>query len=296
MESAAVTTTAAPPTSVAALLRDATTELEAAGIDTARLEAELLLAHACGWTRAMLWARLRDPVPATARDAFDEALLRRRRREPFQYIIARQELWSLDFVVTPDVLIPRPETEVLIEVTLAALRARGPAEQPLTLCDVGTGSGCIAIALARELPAATVWAIDASLAALRVARLNAARFGVADRIRFIGSDLLTAVPRVRVDALVANPPYVRSADLADAQPELAWEPRAALDGGPSGLDTIERLVRAAATQVRPGGLLAVEIGAEQGPAVRELAVAAGWNNVTVVPDYGGRPRVLQAEA
>jgi len=280
---------------VAMLLRAAAEELTAAGIDSARLDAELLLAHACGWTRTALFARLHAPVPAAARAGFAAAVVRRRRREPLQYIVGREGFWSLDLVVTPDVLIPRPETEVLIETTLRTLRARRPTG-PLTLCDVGTGSGCIALTLAGELPDATVWALDASPAALRVARHNAERVGMADRVRFVGSDLLTALPGLRVDALVANPPYVRSAELATAQPELAWEPRLALDGGPSGVAVVERLLHAARGHVRPGGMLAVEIGADQDAVARALAVAAGWTGVEVVADYAGRPRVLTAEA
>lgn len=283
------------PVTAAALLRPAAAALAAAGIDTARLDAELLLAHACGWTRTALFARLREPVSAPARTAFAAAVTRRQRREPLQYIVGCEGFWSLDIVVTPDVLIPRPETEVLVETVLRAAARRWP-QGPLALCDVGTGSGCIAVALARALPAASLWALDASRAALDVARMNAQRAGVAGRVRFACTDLLTAVPGLRVDVLVSNPPYVRTADLAVAQPELAWEPRQALDGGESGLSVIERLLHEAAGHVRPRGLLAIEIGADQADAARALAAAAGWKDIAVVADYASRPRVLVAEA
>lgn len=294
VERGAASPAVAPAVTVAASLRAAASELAAAGIDTARLDAELLLAHACGWTRTALFARLGDPVPAAARVPFAAIVARRCRREPLQYIVGREGFWSLDLVVTPEVLIPRPETEMLIELTLAFCGRRG-LQRPVTLCDVGTGSGCVALALARELPQATVWALDVSRAALRVARLNAERAGIADRVRFACCDLLAAVPGLRVDALVANPPYVRTAELATAQPELAWEPRLALDGGESGLTTIERLLRAAQTHVQPGGMLAIEIGADQGEAVRTRALAAGWTGARIVADRSGRPRVLVAE-
>jgi release factor glutamine methyltransferase len=302
----AATDTIPQTETVARLLADATAVLAAAGVQTPRLDAEVLLAAACGVDRGALYARPREAILPHCRDDLRSMLARRIAREPLQYIVGRQEFWSLDFVATPDVLIPRPETELLVELAIEALcgfpRAPGEgqgegkrrAAQPLTVCDLGTGSGCIAVALACELPGAEIWALDSSRPALAVAMTNARRHRVADRIHFVESDLFAAVDGQCFDAIIANPPYVSSVELERLQPELAWEPRHALDGGPAGLDVIRRLVNAAPEYLVDGGWLIMEIGADQPEPVRALAESVQFSEVSVRTDYAGLPRVLLA--
>lgn len=278
-----------------ALLAKGSAALAAAGVGTPRLDAELLLAAAYGVDRTALYVRDREPVPATCAQTFRGMLERRRRREPLQYIVGRQEFWSLDFVVTPDVLVPRPETELLVELALGVLRGVGARHAvPPRLCDVGTGSGCIAVALATELPGADVWALDDSTAALAVADGNARRHGVAERMRFVRSDLFSSVSSQLFDVVVSNPPYLTANDLADMQPEVSFEPRSALDGGSDGLAVIRRLLTTAPEYLVGGGWLLVEIGATQAAAVEDAARAAGFTTVSIHADYAGLPRVLMA--
>jgi release factor glutamine methyltransferase len=288
--------------SIAACLRDATGRLTVAGVDSPRLNAEVLLASACGLRRAELLARLGDPVDAPAAARFAALTQRRLRREPLQYIVGSTELWSLDFQLTPDVLIPRPETERLVELVLELLRPtpyacpepRRRALRP-TICDVGTGSGCIAVALAHELSNATITALDVSPAALRLAAANAARCGVAERVRCVESDLLAAVTGERFDVIVSNPPYVTTSELDAAQPELSFEPRRALDGGADGLGIIRRLLAEARLCLKDDGWLFVEIGSDQGETVLQLARDAGARRAEVFNDYAGLPRVLRQQ-
>lgn len=297
-----------PTDTVGALVESGTAALAAAGIPTARLDAEVLLTHACGIDRAALYTRWRSIVPTDRRSRFDSLVARRQKREPLQYIVGHQEFWSLDFAVTPDVLIPRPETELLVELALTKLAQKSPVtsrspvplgegqdEGSLRLCELGTGSGCIAVALVRELPHAQVWALDISESALEVAQFNAQRHGVADRIRFLAGDGLSAADGLRFDAIVCNPPYVSSRELQRAQPELAWEPRHALDGGPTGLTVIERIVAGAPAYLKERGWLLMEMGADQSPAVEQLAGAVGFSSVSIRADYAGLPRALVAQ-
>ncbi|MDX2168407.1 MAG: peptide chain release factor N(5)-glutamine methyltransferase [Deltaproteobacteria bacterium] len=273
----------------AALLAAAAPRLAAAGIDSARLDAELLLADALGLDRSRLFARLRDAVPEPAAQRFAALIERRRRREPLAYLTGGQEFWSLRFAVTPAVLIPRPETELLVELALA-LRPR-----PERILDVGTGSGCIAVALARELPAAQLTAVDLSPDALAVARQNAAAHGVIARIGFVHGDVYAALPAdADFDLIVSNPPYLAPADAAS--PETACEPRAALFAGADGLDVVRRLLAGAVARLRPGGHIMIEIGQGQADAVLALASAAGLRDARVVPDLAGIPRTLVAAA
>jgi release factor glutamine methyltransferase len=260
-------------------------------VESARLDAEVLLAAACGTDRSTLYARAGEPVPPACHDRLRAMLVRRLAREPLPYIVGRKEFWSLDFVVTPAVLIPRPETELLVELSIETTNRRG---SPARLCDLGTGSGCIAVVLAREVPGAEVWAVDVSEAALAVAATNARQHGVAARIHFMASDLLGALARPRFDLIVSNPPYVATADLAHSQPELRWEPHAALDGGQAGLETIRRVLAAAPAHLAEGGWLMMEFGADQAAAVTGLARAAGLRDLSVRRDCAGRPRVLVA--
>jgi release factor glutamine methyltransferase len=232
-------------------------------------------------------------------DRFAALVERRLRREPVAYLIGEQEFWSLSFAVTPDVLIPRPETELIVSTSLALWRAallRGQAPQkrrPPTLLDIGTGSGCIAVALARELPDVTATAIDVSPAALVVTRANAERHGVADRITFVAGDLYDALPAAATfDLIVSNPPYLAPGD--PASPELAFEPQSALLAGDDGLAVIRRLIAGAPPRLRAGGVLLVEIGQGQADAVVALAAAAGLT-ARVEPDLAGIPRLLVAQ-
>jgi len=284
----------APSDTVDRLVAAGAAALAAAGVSTPRLDAEVLLGAASGLDRTALYARGRESLPSSCLQAFRLMLERRCAREPLPFIIGRQEFWSLDFVVTPDVLIPRPETELVVELTLATV-ARAGDEHDITICDLGTGSGCIAVALASELPHAEIWALDISPAALAVARANARRNRVADRIHFCASDLLAAVGGRRFEAIVCNPPYVRAGDLQGLQPELAWEPRGALVSGPDGLEVIRRVLVAAPGHLTDGGWLCVEIGADQAEPVESLARAAGFRRVSVHADYAGLPRVVAAQ-
>lgn len=282
---------------VAALLGAACDRLTAAGIETARLDAEVLLAHVLGLGRAALYAHLEAPVAADAAARCDALLGRRARREPVAYLIGEQEFWSLPFAVTPDVLIPRPETELLVERGLAMVRSpRAPGEgmpHPAIL-DIGTGSGCVAVAVAHELPDARVTAVDISAAALAVARRNAERHGVAARIAFIESDVYAALPAgATFDLILANPPYLAPGDVVS--PEVAFEPQSALLAGADGLDVIRRLIAGAAAHLRPGGRLLMELGAGQADAVLALAAAAGLTAARVEPDLAGIPRLLVAQ-
>lgn len=279
-----------PTPTCADLLGEAEVVLRAAGVPTARLDAEVLLATALCVDRSGLYCRLRQPVPDDARSLFAAMLERRRRREPVAYITGVREFWSLPFRVTPAVLVPRPETELLVESVLQRVAGR-PA---VTIWDVGTGSGCLAVALARELSGARIVATDVSLAALAVARANASALGVADRVTFACSDLGAAVRADRsFDVIVSNPPYL--AGDGPLAPELAWEPAEALKAGADGLGVIRRLVGEAALRLAHDGLFVMELGIGQEEGVRALA-AAGLADVAVRPDYAGIPRVLIGRA
>jgi release factor glutamine methyltransferase len=289
--------------------------LEQAGVDTARLDAECVVAAVLGCPR---WRLITEPHRRIASDAFAQILRllqRRERREPLAYILGTREFWSLPFAVSPGVLVPRPETEILVEAALAAwgeMRAasrepRAETREPAAeRCETGpaivelcTGSGAVAIALARELPTARVIATDLSWRALRVAQANAERHGVAERVRFLRGDLWLAVngqvPAGSADLVIANPPYIPSAELDRLMPEVQWEPRLALDGGPDGLDVVRTIIGTTPDRMRPGGTLLLEIGADQAQAVRDLAAASGrFEPVRIRPDLAGRPRVVVA--
>ena len=243
--------------------------LVAAGIDEREvaLDAEVLARHALGWDRARYLSRTRDVIPPAFDKRFAPLVERRCRREPVAHITGSREFWGLDIAVTRDVLIPRPESELLVETALALLVDRAA---PWDVADVGTGSGCLAVALANELQLARVTATDISPAALAVARRNAARHGVASRIEFHdmrGLDGLSGP----YDLIVSNPPYVPETDIARLAPEVArYEPVSALCGGQDGLDPARELVPAVVARLRSGAWLVMEIGAGQGAAVTEI--------------------------
>ncbi len=282
--------------------------LAEAGSEEANLEAELLLAHALNTDRTHLYQRLHDELRPDAEEVFDGLLRRRLSHEPTAYILGRREFYGLELEVTPAAIIPRPETETLVELVLEFAAAR-QAGRGLRVVDVGVGCGAIAVALAKHLPLAEIIATDVSPEALALARRNAERHGVAERIRFLEGDLLaplhnTAHPepkpgvsrdsRRRVDVIAANLPYVRTGDFEAAPPEIRdHEPRTGLDGGPDGLRVIERLLAQAPSRLRRGGALFAEIGEEQGDAARRLAMEPFPRaRVDVKQDLSGLDRVL----
>lgn len=253
------------------------------GSEEASLEAELLLAHALSTDRAHLYQRLREELPDDAQERFEALLQRRLAHEPTAYILGRKEFYGLELEVTPAAIIPRPETETLVELALEFVGTRD-ARQGIRVADVGVGCGAIAVALAVNLPQVEIIATDISPDALALARRNAERHGVAARIRFLEGDLLAPLQGSpggsrdssrRVDVIAANLPYVRTGDFEAAPPEIRdHEPRLGLDGGPDGLRIIERLLRQAPSRLEPGGALFIEIGEEQGDAARALAADA----------------------
>ncbi len=265
-----------------------------AAVENPRLDAEVLLRQVIGMDKAQLYLRMDEKIEAEAERRFWKLLEQRARREPLAYITGQKEFWSLDFSVTPDVLIPRPETEVLMEVALGRVRQRRKSQ--VKIADLGTGSGIIAICLAKELPEAQISAVDISSAALRVARANAERHGVAERIRFLNGDLFAPLAGERecFDLIVANPPYVRSGDLAALEPEIReWEPIAALDGGKDGLDFFRRIASECRDYLTATGEVMLEIADGTGEAVAEIfANVGGFEAVEIWRDYAGKDRVI----
>jgi len=258
------------------------------GSPTARRDAELLLIHALGLDRAYLLTHPEARLTSKQTATYEELVARRVRHEPIQYISGEQEFFGLKFRVTPDVLIPRPETEHLVEAALARLEREASAR----IADIGTGSGVIAAALAHALPRAQVTALDISTAALAVARSNAMRHHVSDRIRFVESDLLEAVAGESFDMIVSNPPYVAEGEVLEPQVR-EYEPATALFAGAEGLDIYRRLIPQARTVLKPDGWLLLEIGHGQRDALAQLL--AGWNEVSFIDDLQGIPRAACAE-
>ncbi|HQF70027.1 MAG TPA: peptide chain release factor N(5)-glutamine methyltransferase [Promineifilum sp.] len=258
---------------------------------TPALDARLLLAHALGRDHAYLAAHDDEALTAAQAAAYAQLLARAAAGEPIPYLLGRAPFFGLDFAVSPAVLIPRPETEQLVEAAIAWGRGRGP----LRAVDVGTGSGCIAVALARGLPAAAVAAVDTSAAALAVAAVNVARHAPGG-VALIRGDLLAAVAP-RLDLIAANLPYVaRSEWTALPDGVKSYEPALALDGGIDGLDIIRGLLSQAATRLRPGGLLLLEIGWRQGPAAAALARAHfPTARIEVRPDFAGHDRFVAVQ-
>ena len=271
-------------------------QLTACSVSSAALAAEMLLLHVLGRDRAWLYAHPEDALSAEQQRDYLSLLERRAAGTPTQYLTGRQEFWGLEFEVTPDVLIPRPETEHLIEVALARLGER--RAQPLSIADIGTGSGCLAIALAHEFPEARVTATDISAAALEVARRNAIRHGVANRVECVEMNLLDAFLAApsAFDLIVSNPPYIAYEEAAQLSREVRdHEPHAALFGGPTGVELYARLIEQAAALLAPGGILVLELGHTSAPHVRPLLENDAWTNVSVTHDLAGIERVLAAE-
>lgn len=272
-------------------MNSAAERLAAAGKVSPRLDAETLLMFALGCDRAHLYAHPERSLSAEEQTRYHAALAERERGVPLQYITGHQEFWGLDLIVSPDVLIPRQETEHVIEAVLELARGMDAPR----IVDVGTGSGCIALALAKELASAEIHAIDISPAALEVARANAARHGLSERIRFRESDLLSAMSEEvgSFDFVVSNPPYVGESEREGLQREVRdFEPHAALFAGVTGLEVIERLIPQAGPCLRSGGWLLLEIGKGQDAAVEGML--RKWNVVSSRPDLQGIPRVFVA--
>ena len=279
-----------PGPTIAQALTEAAAVLRAGGIADARRDAAALLTHTLACDQAFLFAHDTDALAPDALAQFRLAVERRARGEPLQYVTGRQEFYGLEFEVTPDVLIPRPETELLVETALALLRAR-PAPR---LCDVGTGSGCIPIALLAARADAHAVGLDISPAALQVAARNAARHGVGARLRLIESDCFGALePAAEFALIISNPPYVAEGDLAGLQREVRdFEPRVALTPGGDGLSVIRRLLADAPPHLAPGGHLLFEIGFNQHEAVARLIDARVWTLLDIQQDLQGIPRTV----
>lgn len=282
------------------LARKAAAVLAGRGVENARLEAELLLAWVLGVGRLQLYLQHDRPVSEAELERFRAAVRRRLRREPVQYIIGTAHFRQLELRVDRRVLIPRPETEELVGAVLEwARRCGGAGERRLLALDIGTGSGAIALSLAREGPFRRVVATDVSPAALELARENAGALGLGEVVELRAGSLWDAVPPgERFDVIVSNPPYVAESDRATLAPEVVeWEPAGALFGGPGGYEVIEPLVRGAPSHLAPGGLLALEVGAGQATRVVERIDETGaYEGARVMRDLAGRERIVLAVA
>jgi release factor glutamine methyltransferase len=277
-------------------LAAATTALEAAGLPSARVDAEWLLAGLLGIGRVAVRLELGEAAPAPLAERYARAVSRRARREPLQRILGWEEFRGVRMRLTDSVLVPRPETETLVEWALALLPAPGPRR--LLAIDVGTGSGCIACALASERADLDVVAIDVSPAAAAVARENVRALDLAGRVTVVAADLFAGLRDIRADLIVSNPPYLPSALMPELPPEVRiHEPRLALDGGSDGLAVIRRIATAARPYLRPSGALVVETaGGDQTSAAATLLRAAGWDQVAVHGDLVGVERFVAGRA
>ncbi|MDH4101353.1 MAG: peptide chain release factor N(5)-glutamine methyltransferase [Nitrospirota bacterium] len=278
------------------LLKEATDFLTKKEVSRSpRLDVELLLADTLGLNRVGLYTNFEKKVTEQERTVFRELFKRRLNAEPVAYIRGKREFWGLEMEVSPAVLIPRPETEVLVEEAIKTVG--GKSDSALTILDLCTGSGCVAVALAKDLSEAKVWATDISAEALDVARRNAARHGVDSRVSFCAGDLWDAVSDQElegaVDMIVANPPYIPNTDIDGLERNVKdFEPLSALDGGNEGLDIIRRIIAEAPRFLKPSGALLMEIGYNQGVAVSALMEEKGFTEVRVLKDYCGLDRVV----
>ena len=290
-------------TDVRTALKQGLAQLREAHVPSFTLAAELVLLHVFCRDRTWLYAHPEEQVSPADAERFFALVARRANGEPTQHLTGKQEFWGVEFEVTPDVLIPRPETEHVIEVALDRLAVRElRAGRKLTLsgeglqiADIGTGSGCIAIALAKELPGATIYATDISSAALAVAQRNANRHCVSDRIRLLECNLLDGIAPL-LDLIASNPPYIGRREAATLMREVRdHEPEIALYGGEEGYEFYADLIAQAAAHLKPTGLLVLELGHNSLPAVQPLLDAPAWTNVAITNDLSGIPRVLAAE-
>lgn len=281
---------------IAQAIHQAEQKLAEAGISSARLDAELLFCHAAKRDRAWLLAHFNDHAGQEIISVFGRLVARRIRREPVQYITGFREFWGLEFIVTPAVLIPRPETEFIVEACISEAAGK---TAPIII-DLCTGSGCIAVSLAREMPTARIFATDASHGALTIARQNAARHGVSGSIRFLEGDLFAPLLELNiqgaVDIIAANPPYISSEDAAGLQPEVRYyEPKEALVAGPQGTEIQRRIIESAPKFLKSGGVLVMEMGANQADALKGMIYkGAAFKDPQVLKDLAGIERVIIA--
>jgi release factor glutamine methyltransferase len=275
--------------SIATTINEAARKLRAHNVGEPRLEAALLLCHVIGCDRAFLIAHDDRTLSSDQSQAFNAFVSRRAAGEPLQYLTGHQEFFKLDFLVTPDVLIPRPETELIVEAVLELF----PRGAEFTFADVGTGSGCLAISILYERPQAHATAIDKSESALHVAEDNALRHHVIDRMRSVQADLFSGLSAAEVfDVIVSNPPYIPDGELSGLQREVQREPRAALAGGPDGLDVIRRLLKEAPQHLRAGGYLIFEFGINQDQAISEIVAGDVWDLIEIRRDLQKIPRIM----
>lgn len=264
--------------------------LSRAGIGDPQREASSLLELALGRNKVFLIAHPEYEPTTGEEERYNTMLERRAAREPFQYIAGKQEFYGLDFIVTPDVLIPRPETEMLVERAIGVLKSASPR-----FFEIGVGSGCISVSILKNVPASTAVAGDISDSALRVAAENARRHDVADRLDLVSSDVFSGIPSGEFDLLVTNPPYIPQSDLAALQTEvLDHEPHSALTDGGDGLSIISQIISRAPKFLKPNGILLMEIGIEQAEAVRAMFDDGKWQEVSIEIDFQGIPRMVFA--
>lgn len=273
-----------------AIINSAAEYLRGFDVPNPRRESEILLGHLVGCERLDLYVDFERKLEAKVLDDFRSLLAGRVRREPLQYLIEEAQFMGLDFIVAPDVFIPRPETEILVE----AIVERCTGE--LTILDLGTGCGNIAIAIAKYLPHSKVLASDISGQALRVAKQNVGRHGMQGRVHLFGGDLFGPLGRGKIDLIVSNPPYIASGSLYEVGPEVKYEPSIALDGGPDGLDYLKRIVEESPRYLKRGGLLALEVGFDQAHQVSEIIQGTRrFVDVEIIKDYNQIDRVVIAK-
>ena len=265
-----------------------TQHFEKASVDAPRLTAEILLGFSLKMDRVMLYTQLDRPLNRSELSSYKELIQQRVKGEPTQYLTGFKEFYGRRFQVDKRVLIPRSETELLVEAVLEKL----PKDAPTRVLDVCTGSGCIAATIAAERPLSSVWATDISADACEVARQNVESLKVASRVTILEGDLLAPVPTdARFDVIVSNPPYVRAGDISTLQREVQREPKLALDGGADGFALIQKIAATAQAAMNPGGLLAMEIGDDQGGDVKEILARAGYRDVRIEKDFARLDRL-----
>jgi release factor glutamine methyltransferase len=284
------------PVTVLEVIQRSTEFLKNKGVDSPRLQTELLLAHLLGLPRMQLYLNFERKLSETELDNFRGLIKRRGQREPLQHIVGSVCFCGLELVVNHQVLIPRPETELLAEQGWKFLNSKSIQPSAVSALDLGTGSGCLAVALAVHCPAAEIVATDISAEALEVARQNAARHNVLERIDFLQGDAFAVLGASRVfDLIISNPPYIPTAEIHTLQVEIRdHDPREALDGGPDGLAFYHRIAAEAAAFLKPGGAIVLEFGDSQAAAIREIFESQKWIVEPIVEDYTQRPRILIA--
>ena len=278
------------------VIQRSTAFLAKKGVDSPRLQTELLLAHQLKLPRMQLYLNFERVLTKAELDSFRELIKRRGEREPLQQILGSTSFCGLELAVTPDVLVPRPETELLAEQGWTFLHSSTLNSQPSTALDLGTGSGCLAVALAHKAPAAQVWATDISPDALEIARQNASRLGLAEHIRFLEGDRFGPLPAgTQFDLLISNPPYIPTAEIPTLQAEVRdHEPHRALDGGPDGLAFYRLFAAEAAPWLKPAGKVMLELGDGQADSIRALFEQQNWIVESILPDYTQRLRIFIA--